>query len=173
MKFYLPLFCSLITLMSFAQVDSSHSTSIQTDTIPKYVRLAYLPTFSIRLPDSSWFSRSQVSNKKPTLLLYFSPDCGHCMLETEEMISKMNCLKNIQIVMVTSREFEDMINFFNHYKLDRFKNIKIGRDGQRTISSFYNIKFTPFSALYSKQGKLLKAYEKGIDWPELLTLLNK
>ena len=172
MKYYYTLiFLLLISSSISAQKDSSHLHHT-TDTTPSYVRLGTLPTFSIRQPDSSWFSRSQLKEGKPVLILYFSPDCGHCMLETEDMISKMKSLKNLQVVMVTSREFDEMKNYADHYKLHRFSNVKIGRDAQRTISKYYEVKFTPFSALYSKNGKLLKSYKKGIDWPELISQLK-
>jgi thiol-disulfide isomerase/thioredoxin len=163
MKFWIQLLLVLII---------ATKVTAQTDTIPTYLRNPTIPTFSIQLPDSSWFSKSQLSTKKPTLILYFSPDCGHCQLETEDIISKMNDLKKIQIVMVTSRPFEDMTQFAAHYKLDHFPNIKIGRDAQKRITQFYQVKFTPFSALYDKKGQLLKVYEKGIDWPELIGMVK-
>ncbi|WP_207492661.1 peroxiredoxin family protein [Aridibaculum aurantiacum] len=165
------LACSFI---GYGQSDSlhNHRAKANTDTIPPYLRIPYLPTFSIQTPDSSWFSKSQLQENKPVLLLYFSPDCGHCMIETEEMIGKMNSLKNLQIVMATSREFDEMKKFADHYKLERFRNVRIGRDAQRTITRFYRVKFTPFSALYDKKGNFLKAYEKGIDWEELLRLVK-
>ena len=172
MKYYYSFILSFIISTSiFSQADSSQK-KLSTDTVPAYKRLGTIPTFSIRQPDSSWFSRSQLKEDKPVLILYFSPDCGHCMLETEDMISKMKSLKNLQIIMVTSREFDEMKNFSDHYKLDRFNNLKIGRDAQRTITKYYAVKTTPFSALYNKEGKLLKSYDKGIDWPELISLLK-
>jgi thiol-disulfide isomerase/thioredoxin len=142
------------------------------DTLAAYQKNPTIPPFSIQMPDSSWFSKVNLQDKKPTLILYFSPDCGHCQLETEEVISKMKDLSNLQIVMVTSRPFQDMVTFADRYKINRFPSIKIGTDPSRMITQFYAVKFTPFSALYDKKGQLVKVYEKGINMPELINLVK-
>jgi thiol-disulfide isomerase/thioredoxin len=153
----------------FAQTDTS---AVVQDTLAPYQKTPYIPSFSILTPDSTWFRRVDLEEKKPTLILYFSPDCGHCQTETEEIISKMKDLKNLQIVMITSRPYADMINFSNHYKIDRFRPIKIGTDPARMVTRFYDVRFTPFSALYDKNGKLIKVYKSGIDLPELVNLVK-
>jgi cytochrome oxidase Cu insertion factor (SCO1/SenC/PrrC family) len=149
----------------------SLSAKAQTDTVPNYIQIPYIPPFKIQLVDSSWYSKTNLAAKRPTLILYFSPDCGHCQLETEELLSRSKQLKNLQVVMITSRPYEDMANFAEHYKIDRFPFIKIGWDPQRFVTNFYSVKFTPFSALYDKKGKLVKVYEGGIDWDELISKL--
>jgi thiol-disulfide isomerase/thioredoxin len=149
----------------------SLSAKAQTDTVPNYIKIPYIPPFKIQLVDSSWYSKTNLAAKRPTLILYFSPDCGHCQLETEELLSRSKQLKNLQVVMITSRPYEDMANFAEHYKIARFPFIKIGWDPQRFVTNFYSVKFTPFSALYDKKGKLVKVYEGGIDWDELVSKL--
>jgi thiol-disulfide isomerase/thioredoxin len=149
----------------------SLSAKAQTDTVPNYIQIPYIPPFKIQLVDSSWYSKTNLAAKRPTLILYFSPDCGHCQLETEELLSRSKQLKNLQVVMITSRPYEDMANFAEHYKIDRFPFIKIGWDPQRFVTNFYSVKFTPFSALYDKKGKLVKVYEGGIDWDEFISKL--
>jgi len=150
----------------------SLSAKAQKDTLPAYLQVPYIPPFKIQLADSSWYSKANLTAKKAVLILYFSPDCGHCQLETEELITRMKELKNLQVVMITSKPYANMAFFANYYKLRRFPSVKIGSDPQRLISNFYNVKFTPFSALYDKKGKLLKVYEKGIDWKELVSLIQ-
>jgi thiol-disulfide isomerase/thioredoxin len=159
----------LCTLLS--AIALSFSAQAQTDTLPPYKKVPYIPPFKIQLPDSSWYNKANLPAKKPVLILYFSPDCGHCQSETEEVISRMSDLKRLQIVMITSKPHREMAEFANHYKINRFSSIKIGSDPLKFVTNFYNVKFTPFSALYDKKGKLIKAYEKGIDWKELIYLI--
>ncbi|MCW3108935.1 MAG: hypothetical protein JWQ09_3441 [Segetibacter sp.] len=168
------IFILLTTLLFIASsINAQTNTGISdSDTLAPYQKNPEIPAFRIQTPDSSWFSKINLQSKKPTLILYFSPDCGHCQLETEEVLSKMKELNNLQIVMVTSRPFEDMANFAEHYKISRFPSIKIGTDPSRMVTQFYAVKFTPFSALYDKKGKLVKVYEKGIDMPELINLIK-
>ncbi len=144
----------------------------QTDTLAPYQKTSYMPQFTIQTPDSSWFSKIHLKENKPTLILYFSPECGHCQMETEELLSKMSELKKLQVVMVTSKPFEDMVNFYNYYKLNRFPAIKIGSDYAKMVTQFYDVQSTPFSALYDDKGRLMKVYKKGIVMEELIQLSN-
>lgn len=163
----------LSAAISFSSAAQTNTSTASHDTLAPYQKTPYIPSFKIQMPDSSWFSKSNLQPKRPTLILYFSPDCGHCQLETEELISKMKNFNNLQIIMITSRPFADMANFADHYKIKRFPKIKIGTDPARLVTTFYDVKFTPFSAFYNKKGMLVKVYEKGIDMEELAALANK
>src|SRR5438309_4922017 len=165
-------FLLAITLVSFVSNAQTDSATAQRDTLAPYQKNPTIPSFTIQTPDSSWFSKSNLQPKKPTLILYFSPDCGHCQMETEELLSKMKEFPNLQIVMITSRPFEDMSNFATHYMIKRFPSIRIGTDPARLVTRFYDVKFTPFSALYDKKGKLMKVYEIGINMEEMARLVK-
>lgn len=159
--------------ITIALLVSLHSFSQGTDTLPLYRQFPTVPPFKIQLMDSvTWFSKADLSSKKPTLVIYFSPDCGHCQLETENIISNMKALRDVQIVMTTTRPFEDVKNFYDHYLLGRFPNIKYGVDPSRFVVNFYNVEFTPFTAFYNKKGKLTKVYSGGINWSELLSVIQ-
>jgi thiol-disulfide isomerase/thioredoxin len=140
----------------------------QADTLPPYKKQPTIPAFNIILADSTWYGKNNLPAKKPVLILYFSPDCGHCQLETEEIISKMKDLKKLHIVMVTSKPYQEMLDFYKYFRLERFSNIKVGTDPNRRITRFYAVKFTPFSALYDKKGKLINSWEKGMDFAEVI-----
>ena len=161
--FILSTFCAL------SQVDSNLQS---TDTLAPFQKSKVIPTFSIQQPDSTWFFNTSLQEKKPVLILYFSPDCGHCQLETNEILGHINQLQKLQIVMVTSRPFVDMVKFAARYKIYKFPTIKIGRDPSYIITKYYDVKFTPFSALYNNKGKLVKFYTKGIDMDELINMVE-
>lgn len=167
MKFLVPLLFAAFSFSSQAQVNMG----VQKDTVPSYQRTPYIPPFKILLADSSWYSKTSLPATKPILIFYFSPTCGHCQLETEDLISRLKDLKDLQVVMITSLPYADMANFADHYKLSRFGSIKVGSDPQRLVTNFYQVKSTPFSALYDRKGKLVKVYEEGIDWNDLTSLL--
>src|SRR5215213_9692518 len=102
---YIILTAILISSSSKAQTD----TATAGDTLAPYRKTPYIPSFKILTPDSSWFSRTNLQAGRPTLILYFSPDCGHCQIETEELLSKIKQFNDLQVVMITSRPFEDMV----------------------------------------------------------------
>lgn len=159
-----------LLILVFVFVFSCVLVQGQTDTAVAAKQPAYMPNFRIQMADSSWFTKNDLA-AKPTLILYFSPECGHCQIETDTLLSLIKSLKDLQVVMVTSRTTEEMKNFSDRFMLQKFASIKIGSDESRYVTQFYKVKFTPFSALYDKNGKLIKAYEDGIDFNELKALL--
>ena len=163
------LFSIFLTINLSAQINTATTSH---DTLEAYQKTPYIPSFKIQMPDGSWFSKADLKAGKPTLILYFSPDCGHCQVETESLLSKMKEFDNLQIVMITSRPFEDMKNFAEHYMIKRFPAIKIGTDPARLVTTFYDVKFTPFSAVYDKTGKLIKAYKDGINMEEMSNIVK-
>src|ERR1044072_5869450 len=129
MKNILIFFTIFLSVSVLAQDKDSLAPSRQFKTIPQ---------FKILLMDSTtWFTKAGLSSKKPTWIIYFSPDCGHCQIETEEIISNIKSLQNVQILLVTSRPFEDVKAFYDHYLLKRFPNITVGIDPARMFVSFY------------------------------------
>ncbi len=163
MKIFYSIILLFIGLNSFAQDNQQH--------LAPYLQVKIIPPFKIYDYDSTAFSKSDLK-KGPILMVYFSPDCGHCQMETDSLISKINVLKKLQIVMITGRHHEDMKAFIDKYKLLNFKNIKVGNDRTGFIQTFYKIEFTPFSAVYDKKGNLLEVFEKGIDYAKLKTLIK-
>lgn len=160
----------LFTLLLLSICFSSISQNTEQNKAP-YLQVKIVPPFKIYNYDSTLLSKTDLK-KGPVLILYFSPDCGHCQMETDSLISKIESLKKLQIVMITGRYHDDMKAFIDKYKLLEFKNIKVGNDRTGFVQSFYQIEFTPFSALYDKKGKLLEVFEKGIDYTKLKKLIK-
>ena len=134
----------------------------QTDSLnmPPYKRFPTVPPFKILLTDSTtWFSKDDLPAKKATMVMLFSPDCDHCKHETEEIIKHMDKFKKIEIVMATPLPFEKMKEFYEHYELAQYKNIKVGKDMAFMLPVFFSVRSLPFMAFYDKKGNLIDAFE--------------
>ena len=144
------LMCISATICN-AQVDS-----IQ----PPYKRFPTTPPFNILLADSTThLTKDDLSKKRPLLLMIFSPDCDHCQHETEAIIQHIDELKKVQIVMVTMLPFEKLKEFYTKYDLQRFDNIKVGKDMNYMLPTFYNVRNLPYLAFYDKKGNLIQTFE--------------
>jgi thiol-disulfide isomerase/thioredoxin len=112
-----------------------------------------------------------------TIIIYFSPDCGHCQHEATEISKNMDSLKNAFFVFVAYKSLEDIQGFTSYYQLDKFPNVRVGRDPQYFIPSFYRVTRTPFVVVYNKKGLLEKVYDPEVtEVPEardLIRLVNK
>lgn len=162
----LSLACALLTIFAVAQ------TNDPGDNAP-YKKDPVMPAFRILQTDSAtWFTKSELPKSEFTIIIYFSPECGHCQYEAKEVVKNMDSLQNTFMVWVSYKSITEIREFAQHYGLDRFPNIRIGRDPIYALPSFYQVRFTPFVAVYDKKGMFLKAYETGVEMADLNALLR-
>lgn len=157
--FFLFMFCAF-SISGNAQEKSAV-------TPPAYTQYP-LPQFSILLADSlTWYTKKDLSQKKKTIIMVFSPDCDHCKHEIELIKKNIRQFSGTQIVMATTLSLEKMKDFYNRYDLGRYKNITVGRDTRYFFPSYFKVQFLPFMAIYDKNFKLLKTFEGTTKWEEL------
>ena len=144
----------------------------QTEDLPAYKKQPGVPQFMILQTDSSWFTTSSLPKNKPVIITYFSPECGHCQLEAQELSKHMEELKDVNFVWTSFLTPKEIGDFVDKYEMKKYKNVHFGRDTKYYIPVFYDLKYTPFSAVYDRNGKLIKTYETGIDFKELNELLK-
>ena len=141
----------------------AHVGIAQKDTAALYLKYPNVPPFTItKVPDSTKFAKANLSQKKPVLVMVFSPDCDHCIHETKELLAHMDLFKNVQIVLVAHLDFKDLEKFYEEYKLANYPNITLGRDYNYFFGTFFNIKFLPAIFLYNKKGKFVKAFDGSV-----------
>jgi thiol-disulfide isomerase/thioredoxin len=161
-----------------AQQNNAAAAFEVVDTIPAYLKTNTLIPFKLLVDvgnkkDSVWFSNNNIPPNVSVLVMYFSPECGHCKTEMEELIKHIDSLAYTQIIFASYYPLKDIKKFYQYYQLHRYKNIVMGRDVRYTLPTFFKVKFTPFSALYNNNGKFIKAYEMGLNMQEAIGLLNQ
>lgn len=140
----------------------------QQDTTKLYLQFPDIPPFSItKVPDSSNFSKQDLTKKKPTLIILFSPDCEHCHKQTNELKKDIELLKNIQIVMVSFLNYDLVKKFYEDFEMKNYPNITIGIDGKYFLGTFYKPQIFPTMFLYNKKGKLVKNFEGNVTIQQL------
>jgi thioredoxin-related protein len=145
------------------------SACAQLDSQPPYKRFPTVPPLNLLLTDSiTILTKEKLPKKKSVLIMIFSPDCDHCKHETEEIIKQIDKFKKVEIIMATFLPFDKMKEFYVNYRLQRFKNIRVGRDFTYVLPSFYNFRSFPFFALYDKDGKLIEVYEGALPMESVL-----
>ena len=150
-------------------------TAAQTDTIrPPYLRYQELPPIHLLLADSvTKFTKSDLPEKKPVLLMLFSPDCSHCQNTAIEIGKYRKELNDIRIVMVTMHPVSQMREFISKYQLDRVPEVVVGKDIYYFMIPFYNIKNLPYMAFYNKKGRLISVFEGAMSIPGIIELFKK
>jgi len=171
-------YLSIILCCLFIAANASSQTTNPAD-FP-YKKDPKIPAFKILQSDSTWFAKDQLpKNYDYTVIIYFAPDCGHCQYTTGELVKKMDSLKNVSFVFVASahKKLSELKEFYDHYKLAPYPNIRMGRDPEYQLLSFYHIESTPFVAIYDKKGMFVKSFDPRygpvMEAGQLVELVNK
>ena len=107
------------------------------------------------------------------MLMLFNPECEHCKQATEEMISKIDRFKNIQVVMATNTTFSRMLAFRETYQLAKYKNIIVAQDTHYFLPTFYMIRNLPFLAFYNRKKGLISVFEGTLPMEKVLQEFEK
>src|SRR5690606_27650665 len=95
---------------------------------PPYKQQKFLPDFELLQADNSKFSSGKLKKGAPTIIMFFSPGCDHCIKQFEDMVKRQNDLKNHQIVMATIQPIEEIQEFVKKYKISSYPNYTVGKD---------------------------------------------
>ena len=150
------------------------STEQKTDTLP-YLKYPTLPAFNIMLTDSSTIVNTfNIPEGKPTLIMFFDPECKHCQAVTKMFLNKMDSLKDVRFYMITSvHDMNKIREFYNENHLADYKNIEVvGRDYEFFFVTYYAIKYVPDMVLYDGHKKLVKFFEGHVTTSELYNLTH-
>jgi thiol-disulfide isomerase/thioredoxin len=150
-----------------------YSIRAQTNTEAPFKRFPTLPPFNLLGADSTRLTKDSLQKNKQTLIMYFSPTCEHCQHQMEDMIKYAEDLKDIQIIMATYSPMNELTDFINQYTLNRFPNIRTGRDTQYMLQPFYKIAGLPYQALYDASGNLITTFEGNVKIEKLLLAFEK
>lgn len=152
------------------------------DSLPKYAKNKVIPSFKILIGvskkdaagkmDSTWFSNENLPNNRPIVIIYFSPECSHCVHEMKEIEKKMDSLKNAFFVFASYHPLDSIKNFEIKYNISSYPNIAMGRDTKYFLPVYYDVKYTPFMAVYDTHKNFAKAYDQGANMHELIQLVN-
>ena len=141
--------------------------------VPPYKRYPTLPPLQLLLGDSTTkYTKESLPEKKPLLLMLFSPECSHCQHTAEEMYDHRDELKEIQIVMATIYPLYEINEFMEKYKLNEMKNVVAGKDIYFLLPPFYSVKNFPYLAMYNKKGDLIMGFEGSMSIEKVISIFK-
>lgn len=143
------------------------------DTLAPYQKNDQLPAFNLKKLDGSWYNVSNLNKDKNVAFIVFNPDCHHCEIEAEEISKNIEELQNIEFLWVTtSTEKEEIEKFAQRYNFLNKENFHFLTDPNYAAAIFYEVRTTPFMAIYNKQGKLKKIYRNATTAAGILQALK-
>lgn len=132
-----------------------------------------IPSFKVLLTNGAYYYTKDLPANKPFVLIYFAPDCDHCMVLMDELFPKIYQLDKASVLMVTFKNPQELIPFEKKYNTLKYPNIKVGTEGLAyTLRNFYKLDKTPFVAVYNKKGKLAASYKNDTPVNEFLEVIK-
>ena len=102
-------------------------------------------------------------------MVYFDPDCDHCVLFVNELLKNINLFTKVQIVMITYVPLPSVKKFITQAGLNQYPGIKVGTEGTTFVVRYhYDIVQFPFLALHDMTGSLFATYESEVPTPQQL-----
>lgn len=156
-------FCFLLT--GFAALAQEKATN----TLPPFKKYPKLPAFNLlELDSATVFNTFNIPEGRPTILMFFSPDCDHCQMVTDTMAHHMNEMKDVQIYMMTIMPISEVKKFAAKLHLEKYKDIHLFKDQDFFFPRFYKASYVPYIVVYDRHKKLVAAYEGGAKLNELI-----
>ena len=122
-----------------------------------------IPAFDILLPDSiTHVSIDKVRSNQPVVLFYFDPGCQYCQAEMRDITDNIRSLQHIQFYIFSSQPFGEMIQFYKTFQLNKYQNLCVGMDYKEAFKELFSPEGVPYTAIYSRDKKLTKAFLGGI-----------
>ncbi len=130
------------------------------DTLPPpFKRYPTIPPFELLGLDGQKITRDNLAARAGTLIIFFSPDCHHCIQQMDWLKEKRSAFEKYNLVLATYQPMEELQAFFKKYEMAGWKNLYIGRDEKFFFPPYFRIGNLPYLALYDKKGKLLTSFE--------------
>jgi cytochrome oxidase Cu insertion factor (SCO1/SenC/PrrC family) len=138
-----------------------------------YLRFPTIPPFTLLKADSSKMTRDDLPKNRKTMIMYFSPTCEHCQLQTDSMLANMNKLKDIEILMASYQPLNDLKVFYEEKQLHKYKNIRMGYDMKYFFPPFYKMVNLPFMALYNNKGQFITSFQGNAPIDKILEAFSR
>ena len=141
--------CLLVLLVAFSCLSTAYAQNIGKPLAP----------FEIQLSNGKKFVKQDLK-KEPVIIVYFSPDCGHCKDFTKEILQHQSAIKNKQMVMVTYTPLSTVEQFERANFISMFPNVKVGTEGESyKVMRYYGVRSFPYLALYDSNGRFVRSFE--------------
>ena len=165
------LFIYSLLLISFCGFSQTGTTQ---NNIAAYMSNPKIPDFSLyKAPDSVAITNEDLHKRKATLIMIFSPECGHCQHETTVLLQNIDHFKNAQILMTTWLPYSEMMTFYKNYKIADYPQITMGWDKKDFFLPYYHVQSYPNLVVYNKKGKFVKSFSGEINMKDVWEAMDE
>jgi len=123
----------------------------------------FIPFFDITQIDGKHVRATDLVPDKPVMIVYFDPDCEHCVTFIDDILKNAGAFKNAEVVLVTYVPLRRLKNYVSESGLNNYPQIKTGTEGTRfTVRYHYDVIQFPYVALHDRNGKMFASFESDV-----------
>jgi len=115
-----------------------------------------LPNFEITNLDGKSFAIAQLPKNKPTVILFFHPDCEHCQAEATELQKHTDKFSEANFLMITWDDLSTIRAFMDKYQLHA--PITAYQISNNTLAQTYGTIRLPTVYIYNTDQELIQQF---------------
>jgi hypothetical protein len=133
-----------------------------------------IPFFDIVQADGHHLRSIDLAQGQPVMIVYFDPDCDHCVTFISDLLNKADSFNNSEVVLITYVPLRRLKTYISESGLNKYPQFKTGTEGNKfTVRYHYDVIQFPFVALHDRNWKLFATFESEVPSPdELAKMLN-
>jgi len=139
--------CSLFT---FSSCKSTQKVNIE---IAKKI-----PYFSFATLDRKPFVKDDLDTVRTKLIFYFNSECDHCQKQGKWLSKEIDIFKDLEMIFISYEEKDAIRKYRDKHNFSQ-ENITFLEDYRLTFSNLFGAETFPSILIYSKKGKLIKAFK--------------
>lgn len=119
------------------------------------------PVFNVQSLDGKTVSTASFRKAgRPTIIMYFSPECSHCRAQTEQITGNIKLFNKADWLLVSAYPVDLINKFITDMGLKSFKNISLAYDPNFELGQFFVLDEIPGIFVYNANGELVKQIRK-------------
>ena len=132
-----------------------------------------VPSFKLTQANGTVYNSQSIVSGKPLLMVYFSPECDHCIVFMKDFFKRANEFKKYSVIFITYLPLDRVVKFSIDFPVAKYPNIVVGTEGMKFIvRNHYGIQNMPYAVVYNKDGKFMGKYEREIPIDGILNKLK-
>jgi peroxiredoxin len=102
----------------------------------------------------------EFDTRKPTVIIYFNPECEHCQYEASEIGKQAERFEKANMILITPDDSTKRVEAFaTKYHLWEVDNLTILIDRDHRFKNYFGTSVFPSVFIYGPDKKLLKMYK--------------
>ena len=111
--------------------------------------------------------------RKPTVIIYFHPECEHCQYEASEIGKNPERFGKVNTIMVTPDDSIKRVEVFAiKYRLWEVDNLTILLDRKNQFKNQFGASIIPSVFIYGSDKKLLKMYKGEVQMKVIVQIIE-